>query len=124
MGNNDLLVTPEGVLSCRAGELQFAKQAAVAFAILVDISYHEVTDQEDMWRMCRIKARGHSRETAFAKPMGEEKSCSSYRDRPWACLACSSHFKAYPILRESVIGQACSALLFVINVKQWDVGLF
>lgn len=45
--NNDLLVTPEGVLSCRAGELQFAKQAAVAFAILVDISYHKVTDKED-----------------------------------------------------------------------------
>lgn len=77
-----------------------------------------------LWRMHRIKARGHSRETAFAKPMGEEKPCSSYRDRPWACLACSLHFKAYPILGESVIGQACSALLFVINVKQWDVGLF
>lgn len=77
-----------------------------------------------LWRMCRMKARGHCRETAFAKPMGKEKPHSSYWHWPWARLACSSHFKAYPILGKSVIGQACSALLFVTNVKQWDLVLF
>lgn len=45
------------------------------------------------WKMCRMKADGESRKTAFEKPVGEEIACSSYQHRRWAQLACNSYLE-------------------------------
>lgn len=100
-GCKNVLLMPDEVLSCRAGELKFALHGQLWHCSCCEWSgghrwpccVTSVSLSLVVMENVQDKADGESRKTVFEKPVGEEIACSSYQHRWWAQLACNSYLK-------------------------------